>query len=40
LTRALANLQEDNIIEVIKVERCKTTGMPVQFYSLFQKSKS
>ena len=34
LTRALANLQEQNKIFVAKVQRCKTTGMPVQFYSI------
>lgn len=33
LTRALANLQEQNRIFVAKVQRCRTTGMPVQFYS-------
>lgn len=33
LTRALANLQEQNKIFVVKVKRCRTTGMPVQFYS-------
>jgi|GEM_PF-3193038 len=40
LTRALADLRKANVIGVANVKRCNTTGMPVQFYSLSQKSKS
>ena len=40
LTRALANLQEQNKIYVAKVKRCRTTGMPVQFYTILKTDKA